>query len=73
MRWVILLYFTISVLLKSGLKIGAAFGGKNLIFNTDVFLCTLYVSMYVVFVICIVDLKSFVELVFYVCCDMYRL
>ena len=29
--------------------------------------------MYVVFVICIVDLKSSVELVFYVCCDMYRL
>jgi hypothetical protein len=33
----------------------------------------LYVCMYVVFVICIVDLKSSVELVFYVCCDMYRL
>ena len=29
--------------------------------------------MYVVFVICIVDLKISVELVFYVCCDMYRL
>jgi hypothetical protein len=29
-----------------------------------VFLCTLYVCMYVVFVICIVDLKSSVELVF---------
>ena len=33
----------------------------------------MYVCMYVVFVICIVDLKSSVELVFYVCCDMYRL
>ena len=29
--------------------------------------------MYFAFVICIVDLKSSVELVFYVCCDMYRL